>query len=79
MSNLRTRGVEVLGVTGFSGFIPASSIEAFQSDSRVLLVDPWEDLTAKQLKQKYSEQGYVVDVRPTQDPNQRSISLDMEK
>jgi len=63
LSNLRTRGVEVLGVTGFSGFIPASSIEAFQSDSRVLLVDPWEDLTAKQLKQKYSEQGfeYVCD------------------
>lgn len=57
-----SRGVKVEGVTGFSGSIPAGNIKTLQSDNRVILVDPREDLTVLQLKQKYADQGYPVQV-----------------
>lgn len=56
------RGIEVLGVTGFYGLIPAGNIETLQNDQRVILVDPMEDLTILQLKQKYIDQGYSVQI-----------------
>jgi hypothetical protein len=58
----RLRGIKVLGVTGFYGLIPAGNIEILQNDPRVILVDPMEDLTILQLKQKYLDQGYEVQV-----------------
>lgn len=64
---LKKRGVEVVGVTGFTGSICANEIISLQNDVRILLVDPWEDLTVQQLKQQYLEVGYSVDVRPTFD------------
>jgi hypothetical protein len=57
-----SRGVKVEGVTGFFGSIPAGNIRTLQSDNRVILVDPREDLTVLQLKQKYADQGYPVQV-----------------
>jgi len=56
------RGVKVLGITGFYGSIPAGNMEALQKDKRVILVDPMEDLTVLQLKQKYVDLGYTVQV-----------------
>lgn len=56
------RGIEVSGVTGFYGLIPAGNVETLQNDLRVILVDPMEDLTILQLKQKYIDQGYPVQV-----------------
>ena len=63
-SALNKRGVEVIGVTGFTGSIPASAITSLQNDSRILLIDPWEDLKVQQLKQKYGDEGYSVNVIP---------------
>ena len=63
-SALNKRGVEVIGVTGFTGSIPTNAITSLQNDSRILLIDPWEDLKVQQLKQKYVDEGYSVNVIP---------------
>ena len=64
---LEKRGVKVVGITGFTGSIPANKLLSLQNDSRILLVDPWEDLAVQELKQRYVQEGYSVDVLPTID------------
>jgi hypothetical protein len=56
------RGIKVSGVTGFYGSIPAGNVRRLQTDSKAMLVDPMEDLTVLELKQKYTDLGYPVQV-----------------
>jgi hypothetical protein len=61
------RNLDIVGITGFTGSIPAKNIDVLQSDSHVLLVDPWKDVKTAQLEHKYTTQGYSVEIAPTID------------
>jgi hypothetical protein len=66
-SDLNKLGFDVVGITGFTGSIPANKTIYLQNNAKVLLVDPWEDLNVQQLKQKYVKEGYSVTVIPSID------------
>jgi hypothetical protein len=63
---MKAQGIEVRGITGFTGYVEADKVKIIQSDSNVLLVDPTEDLAIKQLQQKYNGQSQVI-ITPPED------------
>lgn len=56
------KGFKLISVIGFSALVKADVAETFRQDSRILLVDPYECLTARVLAEKYSSMGFYVTV-----------------